>query len=282
MNPQMTPILPLEQATFSFAGYEFLIVRLPNGSVAVIFRHLCEALDLDRRSQTRRIQANSVLAKHLVLVRIETPGGPQVVNALMVSVLSLWLGGFRLGRLSEEKQALIKLLQTDAADAFNSHFYKAASQPAPPKPGPATPSLPPPPASQTPLPSLPEMFQALGTHVGQEIQRLEAQLASLGRQHQTDVAFLAEAHHHMQLQDERIEVLWSVLLGSAAASEDALSADQQHTLELLLHYHQRATGQPRAVTEREVLKLVGAAELRNLEQRDWKPILTWFRQRLGR
>jgi hypothetical protein len=29
MNPQMTPIIPLEQAIITLAGHEFLVVRLP-------------------------------------------------------------------------------------------------------------------------------------------------------------------------------------------------------------------------------------------------------------
>jgi hypothetical protein len=123
MEAQMTPIIPIKQVLISFAGHEFLAVQLPDGRIAVVLRHFCEALDLDLWGQLKRIQANPTLSKNLLLVRIKTPGGPQVVHALVVSALSLGLGGFRLGRHSEEKQALIKLLQTDAADAFNGHFY---------------------------------------------------------------------------------------------------------------------------------------------------------------
>jgi hypothetical protein len=115
VQPEMTPIIAVDQVVIHFAGHDFLVVRLPDGRIAVVLRHLCEALELDRWSQIKRIQSQSALAKHLLLVRIKTPGGSQVVNALVTSVLSLWLGGFRLGRLSKEKRALIELLQSDAA-----------------------------------------------------------------------------------------------------------------------------------------------------------------------
>src|SRR5690348_9575990 len=110
MEPQMTPIIPIMQVLISFAGHTFLAVQLPDGRIAVVFYHFCEALNVSRTSQLRRIQANPTLAKNFLLVRIQTPGGPQDVNVLVVSVLTLWLGGFDLTRLSEEKRRLIVLL----------------------------------------------------------------------------------------------------------------------------------------------------------------------------
>src|SRR5262245_38912670 len=119
MEPQMTPIIPIAQVLISFAGHDFLAVKLPGGKIAVVFSHFCEVLTLDRWGQVKRIQANPTLAKNFLLVRIHTPGGPQDVNALVVSVLSLWLGGFDLARLSEEKRRLIILLQEYAEEAFS-------------------------------------------------------------------------------------------------------------------------------------------------------------------
>jgi hypothetical protein len=285
MQPEMTPISVIDQAVIRFAGHDFLVVRVPDGRVAVVLSHLCEALDLDRRAQTRRIQSHTALAKHLLLVRIKTPGGPQVVNALVTSALALWLGGFRLGRHSEEKQALIRLLQTDAADAFTSQFYQVDTQ-AQAK------------VSQSPQPSLPtpdmssmsvfDMLRAIAGQIvtvtdrmEQEQREMAAWRSSMNRQHDQEVAWMADARHQMQLQREEMDVLWSVILGSASAVEGPLSADHQQTLQLLLHREQQVTGQPRAALERELLKAAGVAELRHLQETDWKQIVAWFRQRLG-
>ncbi len=319
MEPKMTPLIPVKQVFIAFAGYEFLAVQLPDGRIAVVFRHLCEALNLNFVGQLQRIQRNPMLSQHLLLVLIQTPGGPQVVNALSVLALSLWLGGFHITRLSEKKRALIIQLQDDAVAAFSRpfQFSETKEQPhaAPPKQEPTAQ----PPQAAPATASVPELLRALAgvalalaerveqegakpeqgnqqledrvASLEQDNQRLEGQLASQDRQHQKDVAWLdrqyhevlpllAEANHRMQLQAEQIEVLWSVVWGRASASEEALSADQLHTLDLLLHYHQKATGQPLSLTRREMLELVGAADLPTLQQRDWKQILAWFRQRL--
>jgi hypothetical protein len=295
MEAQMTPIIPIKQVLVSFAGQEFLAVQLPDGRIAVVLRHFCEALHLNFWGQIERIQANPTLARNFLLVQIKTPGGPQVVYALAVSVLSLWLGGFRLGRLSEEKRQLIIQLQEDAEAAFSRPFQVSETpeppkHSAPPKPEPALPQSAPAPSS------VPELLRKLagtatalaGTamelagRVEQDGVSLEQRLGLMERQQMADAAWKAEMHHQMQLQHEQTEVLWSVVLGSASAPDEALSADQQHTLQLLLRYHQQATGRPIQATEREVLRLVGAAEPRNLRQGDWKQILAWFRQQLGR
>ncbi len=282
MQPEMTPIIPVDQVVIHFAGHEFLIVRLPDGRIAVVLRHLCEALELDRWAQTRRIQSQSALAKHLLLVRIKTPGGPQEVHALVTSVLSLWLGGFRLGRLSEEKRALIELLQADAADAFQSHFYQLDAQAHPQQQAKV---------SQSPQPPLPtpdvspvsvfDMLRAVINRVEQDHREMEAWKAQVGRQRNEEAAWKAEMQHQMGLQREATEVLWSVVLGNASAPEEALNSEQQQAIQLLLHHQHKVTGQPRAALEHELLMLVGVAEFRHLQQQDWKPIMAWFRQRLG-
>lgn len=276
MQSEMTPLIPEQQVLISFAGHNFVAVRLPGGKIAVVFNHFCEALDLDRWGQTKRIQANSTLSKNFLLVRIQTPGGPQVVNALVITALSLWLGGFRLGRFSEEKRALLKLLQTDAPDAFNSHFYKMDTQvrqqqqtEAPSHIQQSAPQQ-----IATPL-SVPEMFRALADRIEQdELKR--------ARQQDEDAARQAETQHEVQLMREEIAVLWSVLLSRESAGEGALSADHHQSLELLMDLDHRTTGQPLAAIRRELLKVVGAAGLGHLQESDWKQIVAWFRQRLGR
>jgi hypothetical protein len=277
----MTPLIPIKQVVVSFAGHEFLAVQLPGGQIAVVFRHFCEALDLNFVGQMQRIQANPTLSQNFLLVRITTPGGPQVVYVLTISVLSLWLGGFRLGRLSEEKRRIIIQLQEHAEAAFARPFQVSETV-EPPKEEPKAPL---PPASSSVaelLRTLAGTAMELAGRVEQDGVSLEQRLGLVERQQMADAAWKAEMHHQMQLQHEQIEVLWSVVLGRASAPEDALSADQQHTLQLLLHYHQQAKGQPTRAAEREVLGLVGAAGLHQLRQEDWKPILAWFRKQMER
>ncbi len=296
MQPEMTPISVVDQVVIRFAGHDFLVVRVPDGRVAVVLRHLCEALDLDRHAQTRRIQSHSALAKHLLLVRIKTPGGPQVVNALVTSALALWLGGFRLGRYPEEKQALIRRLQRDAADAFDGHFHKIDTAAPPQQQAKAAQSL------QLPLPaqdqaqlSVYDMYHALISRMEQENQQLKARLTSveqenqqlkarqnnIERQHDAEVAWMTEAKRQMLLQREEMEIFWSIVLGKASGAAGPLSADHHQTLELWMDLHHRATGQPLASIKRELLKAVGVVDLSHLQESDWKQIVSWFRQQLG-
>ncbi len=305
MQPEMTPIIPLEQIAITFAGYTFLVVRLPDGRISVVFNHLCQALALSRRAQTRRIERHPLLAKHFLLARIKTNGGPQVVNVLVVLVMPLWLGGFDLTRLSEEKRGLIIALMEDAEEAFSRPF-EDNSQARPQQQTKATLSPSPLPPQDEAALTAPELLRSAAsrieqkdqrietrlagveqdnqklearlTSVEQENQRLEAMLVTRDRQQMEEAAWRAEMQHQMQLQQGEIEVLWSVVLSSAAAGEDALSAERQQALQLLLRYHQRVTGQPLATIRRELLGVVGAASLDHLRESDWRQIVNWFRQ----
>ncbi len=171
----MTPVIPIAQVLISFAGHDFLAVKVPGGKIAVVFNHFCEALDLDRWGQVKRIQANPMLAKNFLSVRIQTPGGPQDVNALVVSVLSLWLGGFDLTRLSEEKRELIIALMEDAEEAFSRPFVVTPIEP-PQQPKASPPPLP---AQDQASLSVYDMHRALISRMEQEDQQLKMRLISL-------------------------------------------------------------------------------------------------------
>ncbi len=248
MEPQMTPIIPIAQVLIFFAGHNFWAVQLSDGRIAVVFRHFCEALDLDRWSQTRRIQLHPVLARHLVLVRIQTPGGPQDVNALVVSALSLWLGGFDLTRLSEEKRELIIALMEDAEEAFSRPFVvtplESSQQPkVPPSPMPAQDEM---------SMSAYDLFRAAITRIEQEhlqrearlVQRIEqgqqqlearidsmeqenqmlaARQTRIDRQQAEDVAWMAEIRHEMDIHTQQIQavLLWGEQLEASGSSTTA-------------------------------------------------------------
>jgi hypothetical protein len=220
----------VDQVLISLGGYTFLVVRLPDGSIAVILRHLCEALHLSRLAQTRRIERHPFLAKHLLLVRIQTPGGPQDVNALLVSVLSLWLGGFDLTRLSEEKRELIMLLQEDAEEAFSRPFVVTPLEP--PQPPKAPPPLP---QQERAALSVYDLLRAAARNIvaavntievaanrmeqdNQEVrQRLSSveqeqgragqQVENIERQQMVQVAWMAEKGHELEVQGRWMQTL---------------------------------------------------------------------------
>ncbi len=296
MKTSRTPIIPSKQAMVHIAGYEILAICTADGNTAAGVRMICDLLGIDRPSQIHKLQTDAAFRDCLILAQVEIAGKQRVAHFIIAEFIPLWLKGIEPSRVKPEARETVEELRSVAVQALRAFFFpETREQPhsAPPKPAPA----PQPPPQNEPLLSIPEMFQALGTRLVQEMQRgassrqtgleqdeerLERRLGLVERQQMAEAAWRAEMQHEMQLQREQIEVLWSVVLGNAAAPEEALSADQQHALHLLLRYHQQATGQPMRAAEREVLGLVGAAGLDHLRQADWKPILAWFRQRLGR
>src|SRR5690348_7811053 len=113
MEPEMTALISLEQAIIPLAGHTFLVAKLPDRRIAAIFSHFCEALNLDRWGQVKRILAHRILAKNFLLVRIETAGGPQEAWAIVAWAIPLWLSGVQTTRLAEEKRPLIRGARED-------------------------------------------------------------------------------------------------------------------------------------------------------------------------
>ena len=56
-------LVPVEQKEVEFYGDELTAIRAKDGQIYVAVRQLCDALGLDDRSQRRRIQRHTVLAR---------------------------------------------------------------------------------------------------------------------------------------------------------------------------------------------------------------------------
>jgi hypothetical protein len=127
-----------------FYGTSILAVKLSDGRVAAVFSLLCAALDLARQPQVRRVRADDVIAESLIPVRIETPGGPQEVEALVAWAIPVWLQGIKVSRLAPEKQPAILAFRREAADVLYQHFAarQRGETVAPPEPTALVPSEP--------------------------------------------------------------------------------------------------------------------------------------------
>jgi len=95
----MTQILP--QKIVSFYGDELIAVQIEDGTIYAPFNRLCENMKLDRVGQVQRIRRHEVLRDALVMLTIDTPGGPQTVQCLRIDVLPLWLSGVQAGRITD-------------------------------------------------------------------------------------------------------------------------------------------------------------------------------------
>jgi hypothetical protein len=116
---------PTEQHTITFYGKPLIAVRLPDGTPAVVFNHLCKNMGLEQTAQVRRVRRKKALAKGLYSVRIETPGGPQVVNALTLAVTPGWLFDIDAARADPDKREEIEHYQERCMEVL----YQWASAP---------------------------------------------------------------------------------------------------------------------------------------------------------
>jgi hypothetical protein len=304
VKTSLTPLIPVDQSVVTIAGHEIPAVRLSDGNVGAPLRAFCEMLHLDYSTQVQKVRTHPAIYDKLVLVLLKTSGGSQEANIIIAEAIPIWLTSMHISRVAPQSRELLRICQRDAARTIRSKFFpevQGQQQSIPPRPKPSTPQQqqstpkqepkqsPPPRSAPQPAPLPPpdvpsmsvyDMLRAVINRMEQEHRETEARQARIDREHHEDVAWKAEMHHQMQLQREQTEVLWSVILGSASANEGALSADHLQMLELMMSYHQKVTGQPRAAIQRELLATVGVAELRHLQETDWKQIVGWFRQRL--
>src|SRR5579885_2016672 len=93
MNPQT--FTPVKQALVPFHGGEILAVLLSDGRIAASLLSLCALLKLSKPGQMQRILRDVVLAKELLLVVVQTPGGPQATEVLTAKAIPTWRTGLQ-------------------------------------------------------------------------------------------------------------------------------------------------------------------------------------------
>jgi len=120
-QPGGEEIIPIEVHTILFYGKPLVAVRLPDGRPAVSIRSLCLNMQLDRKAQVRRIQRTAPIAGDLVqnvVIDLETGGGPQPSQVLILRSLAYWLTGIDHKRTRPEMQDEILRYQCEAVDAL--------------------------------------------------------------------------------------------------------------------------------------------------------------------
>ena len=121
-------LVPIQQALVPFHGYNVLSVVLQDDHVATSHNALCGMFNLDRRGQMERIRRDKELSEQLLLARVETTGGPQQMEVLLVEAIPYWTLGINFHPLAPEKRPLLIALKVEAIDAFYGYFFKAKSQ----------------------------------------------------------------------------------------------------------------------------------------------------------
>lgn len=132
-------LMPVKQALVPFHGGEILAVLLSDGRIAASILSLCTLLKLSKAGQVQRILRDVVLAKELLLVIVQTTGGPQVTEVLTARAIPTWLTGLQPNMVAPEKRPLITALKEEAMEVLYRHFFKIEpDEKTPPQPNQAT------------------------------------------------------------------------------------------------------------------------------------------------
>jgi len=105
----------IEQREVTFYEDRLTAVRGDDGRVYASLRHMCDALGLNPRGQSQRIDRHTVLSRGKGVCKIHTPGGIQQTVVLRADLVPLWLAGIRTSMLKEEIQRKMEKFQEEAA-----------------------------------------------------------------------------------------------------------------------------------------------------------------------
>lgn len=102
---------PIETLVVTFFDLPVLAARAPDGRVFLAIRDLCASVGLSRESQMRRLRADPDLSIGLQTFRIQTAGGPQPQEFLLLEHVPLWISGVTRRKATPEIQERLRFLK---------------------------------------------------------------------------------------------------------------------------------------------------------------------------
>jgi hypothetical protein len=119
-------LTPVEQKEVEFYGDALTAVKAKDGHVYVAIGQMCDALGIDRASQTRRIRSDELLATgYKGSVNLTYPdGGTQASGVLRVDFIPLWLTGLRTKAVREDIRPKLDRFKREAAKVLWEAFQE--------------------------------------------------------------------------------------------------------------------------------------------------------------
>jgi hypothetical protein len=282
-------LAPLMPVIIFCAQHPILVVLLPDGRAAAALHSFCDALQLDRSSQVKRIRRNPFLSKQLLQVPIITKGGWQQMDVIIVWAVPTWIGGLHLSKLTPEKQAIALAIQEKIVEAVETYFATVKAEPStqpasdPPTPGPTQPGA----RTQRSYNSSWEMFyDALdGVKDAVDVAREAAQGIEQEQQARERLvdARLADLEAHQSSVELRLAQLEagrqftaSDMQGEQRPGGDILSPQHLVQLSLLAHTLRARTGEPIKATYAELEEIFGVEHVSDIPDAGWEVVLFWF------
>jgi hypothetical protein len=123
-NREQQALIPRKQALVPFRQKKIFGVHLLDDHLAAGINSLCAMLGLAAKAQVRRIRRDKELSRYLLLVKVETSGGPQYMDVLIVEAIPSWVMGLNLKAIAPVKRPLILALKAEAVEVFYRYFFK--------------------------------------------------------------------------------------------------------------------------------------------------------------
>jgi hypothetical protein len=120
---------PVETAPVPLFGGVVLAARSTDGLLWLAVQDLAIALEVDARSQRRRIQANPLLNRHTRWFRAGTSGGPQTQLFLKLEGVGLWVMTINVSKTGEHIRDRLIWLQQHLEQAVRRAFAEATGLP---------------------------------------------------------------------------------------------------------------------------------------------------------
>lgn len=270
-------LVPVKQVLIPFFGSHILAVLLPDGRIAASLSSLCKMLTLAKHGQMERIRRNKDLAEHLLVILVETPKGPRLLDALVAEAIRPWVMGIQINLIASEKRQLISALKEQAYEMLSRALLKPETEQS---------TQPTPEPQAVPLPQpVPRVSSGVSDSPWNRL--LEAQQVS--QEALRDIRREAEQQAHTQRAlGGRMVVVeeWLMSLdrrvaavgqGSAAEAgqQPTLSTVHQADLRTLFRLLEETTGRAQAQLAQELLGTFRVAAIDTIPDEQWPDVLAW-------
>lgn len=260
-----TTLTPVEQALVPFHDNEISSALLSDEVIIASLPSLCNILKIAANGQARRIRRDPSLSKYLLRVLMDTPGGPQITDALVAWAIPLWLMGLQPNMIAPEKRSMAIALKEEAVDVLYRYFFKTEASPAA-QPAPSPTQKPPRSALEMHL----EAWQETEREWDAKETRYEVRLASVEQQLARVMAQVAALQQGV-----------GVARGEEPPQQAGRILSQAHIGQVyLLARHQRdQTGEPISDMLRDMAETFDVPDMSDISDEGWDHILRWFRGR---
>ncbi len=275
-------LVPEEQALVPFHGGEILAVLLSDGRIAASLLSLCALLKLSKPGQMQRILRDVVLAKELLLVVVQTPGGPQATEVLTAKAIPTWLTGLQPNMVAPEKRPLIQALKEEAMEVLYRHFFKidADEKAAPPRnPSANSPRSP----RQMTHKAFERLHQAadalhqVADELDEDYMVAQEKIEAMG-----DHIVALEAEVAALKREPVRDTLRQTTVNPVPPDGPRLSKDHLYQMYALAHDERRRSGQRVDRLLRELAEAFGVEDMSDIPDVGWEEVASWFWERRQR